>query len=426
MHIFDFGTMIFGIELLIAQGLFLWAAPKRKYFWIRLVGSILLFLAMCYFYPMPEEFRYTPWFSVIRFLSLFFVSTLFAWFSFDITYSACLSLCGAGYAIQHISFQTAQAFRQTGWFSSFSSDYGNSVLVEMIIFPPVYALLGFLFARPSTKSRHYEKIDFRFDMVAVGILLICVGLSRLTRGNKDTIVVLSTSFYAITCCLAALIIQFYLTKAFELRQEKKVIQNLWDEDKKQYEISKENMELVNIKAHDLKHKLKAFDGRLPEEEISSMRKAIDDYDSHLKTGNDTLDVILNEKCILCRKDNITFTYLGDGSQLNRFEVMDLYSMLGNALDNAIEAVKKVNDQNKKTISMNIEERGDMVFISLRNYLVGSLLMVDGLPQTSKKEEKGFHGYGVKSIKQIAMKYGGDITISQNGDIFTLTIYISKS
>ena len=99
-------------------------------------------------------------------------------------------------------------------------------------------------------------------------------------------------------------------------------------------------------------------------------------------------------------------------------------MLGNALDNAIEAVKKVNDQNKKTISMTIEERGDMVFISLRNYLVGSLLMVDGLPQTSKKEEKGFHGYGVKSIRQIAMKYGGDITISQNDDIFTLTIYVS--
>ncbi|MDY6392415.1 MAG: ATP-binding protein, partial [Bacilli bacterium] len=237
---------------------------------------------------------------------------------------------------------------------------------------------------------------------------------------------ISSGLYAITCCVCALVIQFYLKKSLALSKEKQVIENLWDKDKKHYELSKENMEILNIKAHDLKHKLSLFGGKLPEEEIASMKQVIDAYDSHLKTGNDALDVILNEKNNNCLAKKIAFSFLGRGSLLDFMDIMDMYSLLGNALDNAIEAADQIEDPSKRVISMNLEEKGEAVFIVIRNYSSKQLTLVDGLPQSSKAYENGYHGYGIKSMKRLALKYDGDITFQQKEDVFTLTIFLSRS
>lgn len=422
----NFGNLIFTVELLVAEILFLYGAPKRKHKILRLICYPVLFLLIGYFFPLPIEVRYTDWFSVIRFLSLFFISTLCLFRIFNVPYSACLTLCGAGYAAQHFSYQAVQAIFETGLLSNcISNETTRTFTLEGIFFPIFYVILFFIFARPANKNRHYFAIDFRFDMVAFFILLICVGLSRLTRRNEDTKVVLSTAFYAMTCCLSALIIQFYLSKALQLSHEKVILEKMWEEDKKHYEFSKERMEQINIKAHDLKHKLLDLQAKLPQSEIDSMKKAIDEYDSHIKTGNDSLDVVLNEKMFICKKENISFTFLGDGKLLNKMNVFDIYSVFGNILDNSIEALKEIEDKDKKVISMNIEEKANMIFVIVKNYYKSNLCFVDGLPLTTKDNKFDNHGYGMKSIRKIANQYHGDISISANDDIFTLTFYIEK-
>lgn len=415
-----FGNLIFGLQLLLGEGLFLYPAPRRKYFVLRLIAVIAGFCALCYFYPHPLEYAYEIWFLIIRFLSLFFISTLLAWFCFDISFSAGLSLCGAGYATQHIAYQLSNILYQTHWFDI--QDWGHFI-AEAAVLPFVYALIYFLFARSAAKTRHYEGIDIRFDLLSLFILLVCVGLSRLTRASTEQTVIISSALYAITCCMSALVIQFYLRKALALSEEKRVIENLWDKDKKHYELSKENMEILNVKAHDLKHKLSLYGDKLPKEEIDSMKKAIDAYDSHLSTGLEPLDVILNEKNNNCLARSISFTFLGDGKSLSFLDIMDMYSLLGNALDNAIEAVDGVEEPAKRAISMNIERKGEMVFVTVRNYSSHELKLVDGLPQSNKTYESGYHGYGMKSMKRLAEKYGGDISFHQKEDVFTLTVFL---
>jgi sensor histidine kinase regulating citrate/malate metabolism len=65
--------------------------------------------------------------------------------------------------------------------------------------------------------------------------------------------------------------------------------------------------------------------------------------------NDTLDIIITEKCLLCEKENITLTCIADGEKISFISVTDLYSLLGNAIDNAIEAVLQFEDQDKRSI-----------------------------------------------------------------------------
>lgn len=105
--------------------------------------------------------------------------------------------------------------------------------------------------------------------------------------------------------------------------------------------------------------------------------------------------------------------------------MDVYSIFGNAVDNAIEAVSKLDQPEKKLIDVSIEERGDVFFIGVTNYFDGVLLMEDGIPQTSKADEPGYHGYGIKSMRLIAAKYAGEVAISANEELFSLNIYLKR-
>ncbi len=415
------GNLIFSFELLVAQFLFTYSLPKRRHFFLRAIPFSLCFFVYSFFFPLPNEIKFTVWYSIIRFLSIFALSTLLCFSIYDVPYSTALSLCGAGYAVQHFSYQLALAFSQIPWYFNPIPAH-RQIIYELCLFPITYFLFWFFFGKNAGKDMHLKTKDFRFDLIAISILFICIGLSRITRGSNDTKVILSTSAYAMTCCLSALIIQFYLKRSLELSYEKKLIRNLWDEDKKHYEISKEQMNLVNIQAHDLKHKITAFKGRLPDQEISSINKVIDDYDSHLKTGNEALDVILNEKSFICKKEGISFTFLGDGKQLDRIEVTDIYSLIGNAMDNAIEAVTKLKKE-KRIISMNIESKGPMVFLSIRNYFLGELKKENDDILTTKTDHPDFHGFGLKSIRRIAEKYGGDIQIETKDDTFILNIYL---
>ena len=101
-------------------------------------------------------------------------------------------------------------------------------------------------------------------------------------------------------------------------------------------------------------------------------------------------------------------------------MIDLYTILGNILDNAIECVRNYEDPEKKVISLSILEKGDMLNIFADNYFDGELKMEKGFPITSKKD-KGYHGYGVKSIKMIAEKYDGDIRISCKNHTFSIQV-----
>lgn len=104
--------------------------------------------------------------------------------------------------------------------------------------------------------------------------------------------------------------------------------------------------------------------------------------------------------------------------------VDLYSLFGNAIDNAMEAVESL-PSDKRVIDLAMEERGDMLFINVVNYFSGSLNQEAGILYTTKTENPGAHGFGMKSMRRIAENYGGDISYTIRGDIFSLNIHLQK-
>ena len=101
------------------------------------------------------------------------------------------------------------------------------------------------------------------------------------------------------------------------------------------------------------------------------------------------------------------------------EPTDLYSFFGNALDNAIEAVERLDDPERRSIGLVVRRTGDMVSVHVENYFDGQVSFDgEGLPQTRKADEAN-HGFGVRSMRMIAEGLGGSLNCNASGDVFSL-------
>jgi len=150
------------------------------------------------------------------------------------------------------------------------------------------------------------------------------------------------------------------------------------------------------------------------------------YDTAVKTGNETLDVILTEKSLRAHAEGVTLSCVADGAALNFIGDGDLYSLLGNAVDNALEAVMKIDEKEKRIISINVSRVEDFVTVCIRNSFDGNIKFDEqGMPLTSKADPN-YHGYGIKSMKYIAEKYDGSLSFNVKDGMFKLNLLLPSN
>lgn len=212
----------------------------------------------------------------------------------------------------------------------------------------------------------------------------------------------------------------------DMRYELAATTTLLENQYQQYCISKESIDLVNRKYHDLKHQITALreehDPERRSEWLDEMEKDIRLYEAQNKTGNHILDTLLTGKSLLCQEHDITLTCVADGSSLRFMKTMDICAIFGNALDNAIEGTMQVSDPEQRLIHMTVSTQKGFLLINLENYFGGTLDFEDGLPQTTKKDH-AYHGFGVKSIRSTVENYNGSVSMSTSSGWFELKILI---
>ena len=192
----------------------------------------------------------------------------------------------------------------------------------------------------------------------------------------------------------------------------------YDKDKEAYRQNTENIELINIRMHDLKHQMDSLTNKLGEEEIESLKKSIDGFCQKVKTNCAALDFVLQEKGATLLNNKIQLTCMLNGEKLNFIPREVLYSLFENALSNSIEAVKELPVE-KRLISIKGIDLGDYMHIHIENYSPNQKSI--SLGETSKKDKIG-HGYGLKSIKNIMEEYNGKFSYRLEDGIFSLDLF----
>jgi hypothetical protein len=175
---------------------------------------------------------------------------------------------------------------------------------------------------------------------------------------------------------------------------------LKSEEKKNKESSlnqAKDMEIFETHFHDMKKLLNSYSEEsralLLSPYLEDMKKTMGELDQAVDTGNSSLDIILSERIVACKKDKITLIYQAQGKALSFVDAVDLYAILANTIDNARESVLKIEDVSKRIITLQIRSEKNMVLIHSDNFIGQSPRWKNGRLLTSK-EDKNNHGYGL--------------------------------
>ena len=285
----------------------------------------------------------------------------------------------------------------------------------------VYLLLALIF-HPREKLAEDKRVRRRIVYVSLGTVAIVNVLVCIARMYEPESMALNivVKIFTVAFGLVVLIICTGLLSGSEKERQLNILNQLMKQEKTQFETVKANMDAINMRCHDLKHMIDKLESKLTGEEADALREAIRFYDANINTGNEVLDVVLSEKAILCEKNGIRFSCMASGKPFAFLTAAQTYSLFGNIIDNAIEALQQVDDPELKVISLVCNEQDGCPVIEESNYYAGELLFADGIP-TTRKQDASRHGFGVRSMRYIVEQYGGTLELKAVDNMFFLEV-----
>lgn len=414
-------TPLMACEILLAEYMFAFRQKRKDYFPVRFLCSGIvcvvatIWIEVIYMLVSQKLFMYSATmdftdsiFKFVYYLLIFLMTIECVGFSYEAKPWMVLLYCSGGYVTQHMANNIAALLLQISFLEKFNDSFFMWFVFRAIVYCLVYSFVWILFLRRQNPLYGLEKNIRRKVLISFFVVFICIGLSRITTDDmtRGSMAVVAETVYAIVCCMLVLNMLYDLSESDKMKYEVDVMAELLHRDREQYKLAKENIDIINRKCHDLKHQIHSLRHDVSEEHIREIGDAIMIYNSvvNVKTGNDVLDVILTEKSLLCEKNHITLTCMVHAENLAFIDKMDLYSLFGNALSNAIECVSEIEEEEKRCISVNVQTINRILSIHVENFCPKAPEFRDGLPKT--KKDQNYHGFGMKSMEYIAQKYDG--------------------
>jgi hypothetical protein len=306
------------------------------------------------------------------------------------------------------------------------------------------ALLGGVYAATfgmaySAERRHFPRdhrvvIDNRTLIVTVGVAVVTFLMSNLSFVTTNTPFsgpVGPEVFYIRTLVdLCGFVILYALRgQRLELLRATEVdaVNVMLRNQRDRYLQSKHDIDVVNRKYHDLKYYIHAIRAESNPDAragyMDQLEDSISGYEtSALDTGSHVLDTLLTAKMQQSDRMQITLAAVADGTAIGFVDAMDLVTLIGNALDNAIEATSSLEDPAQRLVRIAVFRQGGFAMIKVENVFRGTLEMVNGLPQTTKAGAL-HHGYGLKNMRETAEKYGGSLTAHAEDGWFVVRVLL---
>ena len=212
----------------------------------------------------------------------------------------------------------------------------------------------------------------------------------------------------------------------EMRREKEIIESLLAREESRHQLLGKTIDSINMKCHDLRYHIDTYRRAQQLDEhaafFDEVEQEIQRYEYTFHTGNAALDSVLSEKRLYCSANHILLTTMLDVSLLAPIEKSDIYSIFGNALDNAIQAVMAEVPENR-SVNIRVSDVVGMTQIVFENFCSKPPEMHEGLPKTEKDTQ--YHGFGLRSIRYIIEKYDGHMSIDTKDQMFILSLLLPR-
>ena len=256
------------------------------------------------------------------------------------------------------------------------------------------ALMSFL----SVAFRKHIDIDTVFYYIRIFVIPICI-----------------LSFFIITMLMMNSMSKFYYKRSAELLDKQ------LDMQAKYYEkINEMTMDIRKFR-HDYKNHMHCLKSLLDSKKVEDAREYLDSISSNptmhkasFKSGNAIADAILNDKAAIAAQENFRLNFSGVISE--NVSAFDICTILSNALDNSIEACRRLKSAEERYIDVNCVLKNDMQMICISNPSD-----TDDPDLKTSKANKNDHGFGLYNIRKTVDSLDGTVNISQTSPVFVLDV-----
>lgn len=215
-----------------------------------------------------------------------------------------------------------------------------------------------------------------------------------------------------------------------LQNEVLAMEQALSKQHQQYLVKRETIDLMNKKYHDMRHFASVMEaGGASLQDRAAFERELGRYGLFVDTGCALVDVILADKIARCGELGIQLVPYVDARRLDFMGSLDVCTLFGNALDNAIAATDGVAEADGRTINVRCTPRGDLMVLRFTNpYVPGTCALErdgDGSVQKGapNADASDGHGYGMGNMRRVVESYGGDLTYTARDGRFTLCMLV---
>lgn len=261
-------------------------------------------------------------------------------------------------------------------------------------------------------------------LIPGGTIVMLISIVTAVEETNDSLIIFDL---LITLLINAIV--FYMYDRILLLSQRDIEYSLIEQQNKSYrqqlDIMQESSQRTKAIRHDLKNHLSAIAQMVRHNEVEKTMQYIDNtleqsnYEAEISaTGNLILDSMVNYKLYGLLKEGMKFNYkaiLPPDLPMNDF---DFTVILGNILDNAIEALATVNTRKEKLLNIIIRYESNRLIIMVQNSFDGKIKNEKDQLLTRKGIDSN-HGIGLKNIQSIVAKYSGVLTINYDANFFNI-------
>lgn len=422
-----YGTLAVGMELMTYYLLFNRTAslrcPKKHYEKIALAvhAAVLEAVFWVAFAKGYSVSCLTFWIPPILYLSGFVIMQSI--YTLSLFRNIFLMLIGA---VQSILVRKGMLLA-TDIFPEFDDSYlaANQYLISsyvegyFLLETGLFFLLFFLYGKYK-----YDKYEYSLKEKGIlSVMFLLLLLEGICCKNQKTERQIWQMLALLQCSLFLFIlIDAYIMQTYKKREQEKFHSGIKNQILYYESIEKNQQEVYKL-YHDMKNHLLVLNAAesIQEKYIDQCMNRIRATEGHAETGITYVDVLLNDKWRKAQESGIDMSFSVQRDALEKIEIFDLTVLLGNLLDNALEAAKKVTDK-RAAISLKSGKNGGCIFIHITNDYKEEPYEKNGEFQTIKKDKK-YHGRGFKNVKEVVQKYGGELKTEYNGRRFSVIILL---
>ena len=294
----------------------------------------------------------------------------------------------------------------------------------------LHGLLAVLAARLSRGRKINRKSAFR----AVSALTLAGFLGVITLSEQTVLAIPDDTLYMWTILAVVLmmsVLVFNINRQYEVEKELAKLKSEQAELLERDYTAVNRAYQVNAKLfHDLHNHIGVLRQFLTHEKYGEAVRYLDELQAPVRnltatvwTGDETADYLINSKAAAAEAAGIRFQVQVEFPRRTNIRSVDLCAILGNLLDNAIEAARQVPDPSRRTAALTIRRIHQMLVIKVENSFSSVPVQENGELKTTKTEG-GLHGWGLKSAQAAAEKYDGMVQAGVSGEVFRAVATLS--